>query len=74
MIMILVIRHVLSSENKRRDELKAQAIASGASLAEFDDFAYVDTVDAKGNVIKTRVEKAMLDLTDKENLAFRYVL
>jgi len=74
MIMILVIRYVLSSENKRRDELKAQYFASGASLAEFDDFAYVDTIDAKGNVIKARVEKAMLDLTDKENLAFRYVL
>lgn len=73
-ILILVIRYLYVQENKRRDALYAHAQATGEGLHEYEDFAYVDTVDEKGEKIRTKVEKAMLDITDKENLAFRYVL
>ena len=43
-------------------------------MADFEDFAYIDAVDANGNHIRTKVDKYLLDLTDKENLAFRYCL
>lgn len=71
---MLAIRYVLSTENKRRDALLAEAEASGKGLERFENFAYLETTDEKGNVTKTKVDKAFLDMTDKENLAFRYVL
>lgn len=73
-ILILVIRYLYVQENKRREALYAHAQATGEGLHDFDDFAYVDTIDEKGEKIRTKVEKAMLDITDSENLAFRYVL
>lgn len=54
--------------------LQAAAEASGGSLAEFDDIGDVKTINEKGDRVTMRVERALLDLTDKENLAFRYVL
>jgi hypothetical protein len=65
---------ILRAENKRRDALKAEALSTGKGLDKFEDYAYLETTDEHGNMIKTRVEKAFLDMTDKENLAFRYVL
>jgi len=73
-IWLLIIRFLYARENKRRDALYAEAQATGKGLSDFSDFAYVDTVDENGEVIRTKVEKAMLDITDSENLAFRYVL
>ena len=57
------------AENKRRDALKA-----AKQIDDDDEFGYVEKVDEHGNHIKERVDKALLDLTDKENLSFRYVL
>ena len=65
---------ILRAENKRRDALKAEALATGKGVDKFEDYAYLETTDEHGNIINNRVEKAFLDMTDKENLAFRYVL
>lgn len=73
-ITLLALRFLYARENERRDALKAQAEATGVGLADFDDFAYVETNDENGNIIKTKVEKSLLDVTDSENLAFRYGL
>ncbi|KAI5121702.1 hypothetical protein M0805_002095 [Coniferiporia weirii] len=70
----LALRSLFVRENARRDALRAEAEASGKSLAAFENFAFVETTDKDGNVIQSRVDKTFLDLTDKENLAFRYVL
>ncbi|THH12134.1 hypothetical protein EW145_g185 [Phellinidium pouzarii] len=70
----LALRWVFVRENARRDLLQAEAEKTGKNLSAFEEFAYVETTDKDGNTIQTRVSKAYLDLTDKENLAFRYVL
>jgi hypothetical protein len=71
---MLAIRYVLDAENKRRDALQAEAEATGKGLEHFQEHAYLETTDENGNIVKRRVDKAFLDMTDKENLAFRYVL
>ena len=70
----LATRWLLARENARRDALKAEAQRTGKGLSAFEETAEVETADKDGKVIKMRVDKAYLDLTDKENLAFRYVL
>ena len=40
---------------------------------DFEDFQVVEIMK-DGKVIRERVDKTFLDLTDRENLAFRYVL
>ncbi|KAJ6532955.1 MFS general substrate transporter [Mycena capillaripes] len=57
-------------ENARRDALAAEKGGEAAG----DDFGYLRTVDASGREVKAKVEKGFLDLTDRQNLAFRYVL
>ena len=52
----------------------AEAEASGKGAERFENFAYLETTDEKGSVTKTKIDKAFLDMTDKENLAFRYCL
>lgn len=71
---MLALRWLFVRENRRRDAMKAEAIARGESTSRFEDHAVVDTTDKDGNPIQMRVDKMYLDLTDKENLAFRYVL
>ena len=71
---MLMIRYVLDTENKRRDAMLAEAEASGKGAERFENFAYLETTDEKGSVTKTKINKAFLDMTDKENLAFRYCL
>lgn len=73
-ICLLILRWIFVSENKRREAMKAEAISRGEGLSRFEDYAIVDTTDKDGNPIQMRVDKMYLDLTDKENLAFRYVL
>ncbi|KAI5118501.1 hypothetical protein M0805_004001 [Coniferiporia weirii] len=70
----LTLRWLLGRENARREQLRAIAERTGVGKEDFEGFAYVDIRDAEGRPINTRVEKTFLDLTDKENLAFRYVL
>ncbi|KAK6988613.1 MFS general substrate transporter [Favolaschia claudopus] len=60
---------LLRAENQRRDKL-AKEEGSGAA----DDFVFLDIVDEGGRPVRQRVEKGFLDLTDRQNLAFRYVL
>lgn len=54
--------------------MKEEAMRSGVGKDKFEEYAEVETTDAEGKMIKQRVDKMFLDMTDKENLAFRYVL
>jgi hypothetical protein len=56
----------MSQENKKRDAFQEEVGG--------DDIAFVDRLDASGHIVRQRVDKAMLDMTDRENLAFRYAL
>jgi len=58
---------VLSTENKRRDRLRSEGHYQ-------EEYGYVERPDEQGKLVKQRVDKALLDLTDRENLAFRYPL
>ncbi|KAI9935116.1 hypothetical protein ASPWEDRAFT_54123 [Aspergillus wentii DTO 134E9] len=65
-LTILYLRWFLSSENKRRDRLQAQNQVSESGI--------VEHTSADGSRTAEVVDNNQLDLTDKENLAFRYVL
>jgi hypothetical protein len=64
---LVAIRHILSAENRRRDVLKARG-------QDQPEYGYLETAGPDGQPMKQKVELALLDLTDKENLAFRYPL
>ncbi|ESK83753.1 membrane transporter [Moniliophthora roreri MCA 2997] len=64
-LILLLIRLLLSRENKRRDAEPADDT--------YDD-VWVERVNKDGKVEKVKVDKAFLDLTDKQNRDFRYVL
>ncbi|KAF2159170.1 hypothetical protein M409DRAFT_71184 [Zasmidium cellare ATCC 36951] len=67
MIIVLYLRWGLQKENKRRDALAAQGLINEVGVIKHDsgsgDSDSEEVVDAR-----------QLDLTDRENLAFRYVL
>ncbi|KAJ7210501.1 MFS general substrate transporter [Mycena pura] len=63
---------LLRAENARRDVLAAEKGPGGEAAG--DDFGYASGVDAGGREVRTKVEKGFLDMTDRQNLAFRYVL
>ncbi|KIO26062.1 hypothetical protein M407DRAFT_24622 [Tulasnella calospora MUT 4182] len=67
-ILILIIRWYLSSENKRRDREKLE------SGKEYDEFGYIERVQEDGSTVKYKVPIQFLDITDLENKAFRYSL
>jgi len=70
-ILLLSLRYYLNAENKRRDQLQAEMGKSELN----DEFGYVELKDeSTGQLVKRKVEKGLLDLTDGENLSFRYVL
>ncbi|KAG9004374.1 hypothetical protein FRB90_010951 [Tulasnella sp. 427] len=66
--MIALIRWYLVRENKRRD---AEKLASGE---EYDEFGYVEHAREDGSIVKLKVPIQFMDITDKENKAFRYPL
>ncbi|KAG8943135.1 hypothetical protein FRC04_003215 [Tulasnella sp. 424] len=66
--MICIIRWYLVRENKRRD---AEKLASGE---EYPEFGYIEHVQEDGSVVKLKVPIQFMDITDKENKAFRYPL
>lgn len=68
MALALVLRWYLISENKKRD---AEKLASGK---EYDEFGYIEVNKADGTVEQVKVPIQFLDITDKENKAFRYPL
>ncbi|KAG8947324.1 hypothetical protein FRC03_001064 [Tulasnella sp. 419] len=65
---ILLIRWMLDRENKRRDREKE------LSGKEYEEFGYVEKVKEDGTIEKLKVPIQLLDVTDKQNPAFRYVL
>ena len=66
-ILILYIRYYLDKENKRRDAL----VALGK---EIQGTGVVESTDGEGHLVDHVVDNNQLDLTDRENLTFRYVL
>jgi len=67
-VLILALRIILQRENARRDRLKAE------SGKEYEEFGYVERTREDGSIEKFKVPIALLDITDGENPAFRYVL
>ncbi|KAF5859144.1 hypothetical protein ETB97_003236 [Aspergillus alliaceus] len=65
-IIIAYLRWYLSKENKRRDELQHEVLVA--------DTGVVEEVDNDGTKHARLVDKNQLDLTDRENPSFRYVL
>ncbi|KAF8962206.1 MFS general substrate transporter [Flammula alnicola] len=65
MVLLLAIRYVLSSENKRRDN---------EPIDDTYDDVYIERIGKDGETEKVRVDKEFLDLTDIQNRDFRYVL
>jgi hypothetical protein len=63
--ILLTIRFLLAKENKLRD--------SEPYDDTWDDVV-VRTTDGDGKVTEHKVDKEFLDLTDKQNREFRYVL
>ncbi len=68
MFMVALIRWYLIRDNKQRD---AEKLASGK---EYDEFGYIEHVQEDGSIVKLKVPIQFLDITDKENRAFRYAL
>jgi len=64
-LILLVIRYMLRQENKRRDHEPPDQT--------YDDM-YIEVVDKDGNSVEKKVDKEYLDLTDRQNREFRYVL
>ena len=67
-VFILILRWYLVRENNRRD---AEHAASGK---EYDEFGYVEHTQEDGSIVKLKVPIQFLDITDRENKAFRYPL
>lgn len=65
MALMLIIRHLLVAENKRRDEEPRD---------DTYDEVYIESVTKEGESVKMKVDKEFLDLTDIQNRDFRYVL
>ncbi|KAF8500318.1 MFS general substrate transporter [Russula emetica] len=65
MVLLFSIRVLLARENKRRDAEPRDD--------SYDD-VYVTRIDEKGNHVEVKVSKEFLDLTDRQNRDFRYVL
>ncbi|KAI9459731.1 MFS general substrate transporter [Lactarius psammicola] len=65
MLLLFSIRVLLSRENRRRDECGPDTT--------YDD-VYIMKTDERGNSVAVIVSKEFLDLTDRQNRDFRYVL
>lgn len=66
---LLIIRFILVRRNKERRVW----IEEQAALGNFGE-GYVEEIDADGNVVKTKVDISVLDLSDLENKFFIYPL
>ena len=64
-VLLLVQRCMLNRENKKRDREPPDHT--------YDD-VWVKITDENGDIVEKKVDKAFLDLTDKQNRDFRYVL
>jgi hypothetical protein len=64
--IVCTLWYLLRNENARRDALAASAaVAGGKADGEFDDCGYVLTADENGAEVRTKVDKGLLDLTDR---------
>ncbi|KAJ6557506.1 MFS general substrate transporter [Mycena capillaripes] len=66
MALLLLIRALLAAEKKRRD--------AAPKVDDPYDNVYVERLSADGVMEKVKVDKEFLDLTDRQNRDFRYVL
>ncbi|KAJ7085782.1 major facilitator superfamily domain-containing protein [Mycena belliarum] len=64
-LLLVVIRFVYATENKRRN--------NSAEKDSFDEY-YLTEIQADGTTLEKKVDREFLDLTDVENKEFRYVL
>ncbi|RSL42315.1 hypothetical protein CEP54_015522 [Fusarium duplospermum] len=64
--IVLYLRWYLARENKRRGEIDRQGLIREVGV--------IEHVDESGETTEEVVNTRQLDLTDRENLAFRYVL
>ena len=64
-----MIRVILSTRNRERRQWIQEQQAQGNSSE-----GYVERLDDAGNLIKEKVDLALLDLTDLENKYFIYPL
>ena len=64
--LLFAIRYVLNRENKRRDALQ--------TFQAHEEYGYLEKVASEGQVVRQKINKGMLDMTDRQNLAFRYAL
>ncbi|OJA19855.1 hypothetical protein AZE42_09921, partial [Rhizopogon vesiculosus] len=64
-ILLLTIRAVLAGENRLRD---AEPIDDGEK-----DYV-IERITEDGNRVQVKVDKEFLDMTDRQNRDFRYVL
>ncbi|THH04217.1 hypothetical protein EW145_g5684 [Phellinidium pouzarii] len=64
-MLLMLLRYILNAENKRRDK---------EPLDDTYDDVWVKVTDENGKLVEKKVDKAFLDLTDRQNRAFRYVL
>ncbi|KDQ56115.1 hypothetical protein JAAARDRAFT_36903 [Jaapia argillacea MUCL 33604] len=64
-LLLLFIRRRLAAENTKRDHEPPDDT--------YDD-VYIESVDVNGKRVEKKVDKEFLDLTDRQNRDFRYVL
>lgn len=67
--ILLLIRFILSRRNDEREKWIAEQEVLG-----IDGGGYVEQLDEDGNLVKEKVDLALLDLTDLENKYFLYPL
>jgi MFS family permease len=74
-IIILFLRWFLVQRNKQRDAMQAAATTE-EEKEKFSEYGWIEVPleDGSGKTKRVRVEKRFLDLTDFENLNFRYTL
>lgn len=64
-ILLLVIRFMLARENARRD--------ADPTVDEYEEF-FIEKVSDDGKRVQVKIDKEFMDMTDKQNCDFRYVL
>lgn len=72
-LLILLLRWYLNRRNHQRDAAQAAATTE-EEKEKFSEYGWLEIPSENGAPTRVRVEKRFLDLTDNENLNFRYVL
>jgi len=72
--IVVLLRWILSNRNISREASEAATIHNDKYNDRFNDSGLVAITDEKGGIVMVEVDKSLLDITDKDNLSFRYVL